>query len=282
MKKVLFLVGVLLFSSLNLLFGQHLEIVDLEGKVLVRKVPLTWQSAKLGMFLDKDYELKTYSNSSCILAFDSELENVIKISENSQVKIESLFPSRVFISQGRIFSLIKDLRQAQSFKVRTPVAVAGARGTGWISSFGGSAEFLCLEDSIHIQGFDPQGNLTGEEDVDEGFGIEVDEDGELGDIFKLTSEDYQDWQGFKEDLGEIMEERGEEETVGEKEGEDSEESLEYMENLRDEDLEDVRRETQEDQSQVFQEEKRAEEEQRDTTVSREGDQGGGGTLQGGY
>ncbi|HEC69839.1 MAG TPA: hypothetical protein ENI31_06120 [Candidatus Omnitrophica bacterium] len=279
MKKVLFLVGVLLFSSLNLLFGQHLEIVDLEGKVLVRKVPLTWQSAKLGMFLDKDYELKTYSNSSCILAFDSELENVIKISENSQVKIESLFPSRVFISQGRIFSLIKDLRQAQSFKVRTPVAVAGARGTGWISSFGGSAEFLCLEDSIHIQGFDPQGNLTGEEDVDEGFGIEVDEDGELGDIFKLTSEDYQDWQGFKEDLGEIVEERGEEETVGEKEGEDSEESLEYMENLRDEDLEDVRRETQEDQSQVFQEEKRAEEEQRDTTISGEGGQDEGGTLQ---
>jgi len=86
MKKVLFLVGVLLFSSLNLLFGQHLEIVDLEGKVLVRKVPLTWQSAKLGMFLDKDYELKTYSNSSCILAFDSELENVIKISENSRLK----------------------------------------------------------------------------------------------------------------------------------------------------------------------------------------------------
>ncbi|RKY34640.1 MAG: hypothetical protein DRP69_04055 [Candidatus Duberdicusella sinuisediminis] len=279
MKKVLFLVGVLLFSSLNLLFGQHLEIVDLEGKVLVRKVPLTWQSAKSGMFLDKDYELKTYSNSSCILAFDSELENVIKISENSQVKIESLFPSRVFISQGRIFSLIKDLRQAQSFKVRTPVAVAGARGTGWISSFGGSAEFLCLEDSIHIQGFDPQGNLTGEEDVDEGFGIEVDEDGELGDIFKLTSEDYQDWQGFKEDLGEIVEERGEEETVGEKEGEDSEESLEYMENLRDEDLEDVRRETQEDQSQVFQEEKRAEEEQRDTTISGEGGQDEGGTLQ---
>ena len=279
MKKVLFLVGVLLFSSLNLLFGQHLEIVDLEGKVLVRKVPLTWQSAKLGMFLDKDYELKTYSNSSCILAFDSELENVIKISENSQVKIESLFPSRVFISQGRIFSLIKDLRQAQSFKVRTPVAVAGARGTGWISSFGGSAEFLCLEDSIHIQGFDPQGNLTGEEDVDEGFGIEVDEDGELGDIFELTSEDYQDWQGFKEDLGEIVEERGEEETVGEKEGEDSEESLEYMENLRDEDLEDVRRETQEDQSQVFQEEKRAEEEQRDTTISGEGGQDEGGTLQ---
>jgi len=262
MKKVLsifiILAVIFLFSASS--FAQNLaKIVDLKGEVLVKEeITASWAKAKLNMYLNKDAQIKTGKNSLCTLAFDEELKNVLTIKENSEIKLESIKPGRVFLPEGRVFTLIDEIKKVEKFEIRTPTAIAGSRGTGWSvrALQNRITQVRCYKNPVYVQGFDPQGNLTGETDLKDGTGLDVDPEGNLGEVFMLTSSDFSEWQEFSDYLGSLQ-------------GQETEPGEDNPQNLFNE--------GQETQSDANYEQRRQEEEQgREEEQGEEGEGGRGG------
>jgi hypothetical protein len=189
-----------LVLSFTFAFAQVAKIIDIKGDVTIKKdAKSNWQKAKLDILLNKDSQVKTGTKSECTIAFDEELMNVLTIKEKTTVTLESIMPGRVYLPAGRVFALIDNLAKAEEFQVRTPTAIAGARGTGWSTSSGSSGSSVSsFDDTVYVQGLDPNGNVTSEEDLSDGYGLDIGSDGNLGDIFELTDNDLRDW----EDTGE--------------------------------------------------------------------------------
>lgn len=206
MKRIFTAFTFAIFSFLPLLvFAQTAVILDLKGDVLVKEgASSKWGAAEKGMLLKDGDALKTGAQAECTLAFDEKKKNIISLKGDSQIKIDSVSPGNIYLPEGRVFSIIKNLQKGEKFEIRTPTAIAGARGTGWFSDAHGESNFACFQDTIYVQGLDNQGNSTGEEDVDSGFGIDVEEDGSFGETFALGDADYREWNDFSnqaENLG---------------------------------------------------------------------------------
>jgi len=192
MKKLFLFLFLIQFLFCAQSFGQIAKIIDTQGKVLVKEgFDIPWKDAKINMLLEKTAEIKTADSSECIIAFDEELENIMAIKSDSHIKLEDISPVKVFLPQGRVFSLIDDIVKIQDFQVRTPVAVAGVRGTGKSVEHKGNKTIVkCFKGKVNIKG---QGG--GQEGVGGGSGLEIIE-GLLQDIFGLTQEDYEEWDYF--------------------------------------------------------------------------------------
>jgi len=215
MKKFLWLLVFLqIFFFVCVAFAQGVKIIDLKGNVEVKtKTGANWQTAKAGMILGKNAELTTQKNSECTLAFDEYLSNVLTVKENSNLKIESLLPAKVYLPSGRVFALIEDVKEVRDFKVRTPVVIAGVLGTGeGVDSSDKGSEVSCFEGSLNVQGLDAQGNPTGSQELDTGSGIEVGMDGSLGERFGLPPDAMAEWNEVRGDISNTREQQGVEDT----------------------------------------------------------------------
>lgn len=230
MKKLwIFFILLPLFLFPAYLFAQSAKIVDIKGMVLIKKdMDSPWQKAKINILLGKEAELKTEKSSWCTLAFDEELKNILTIKENSHIRIENVKPGNIFLPEGRVFSLIQSLAKAEKFQIRTPTAIAGSRGTGWATGYqAGNTSNSCFDDQIFIQGLDNQGNVTEEDTLSSGNGMNIGEGGVLGDKFALGNKDYAEWNDFMDYIDGL---RGE--------GEEETDETGYLEGLRDDQRDD--------------------------------------------
>lgn len=210
MKKFwVFFLFMMLFLSPSV-FAQTAKIIDVKGNVSIkRNAKSVWEKAKINAILDKNAEIQTKAKSECIVTFDEELKNILTIKENSYIKIEDIKPGKINLPQGRVFSLIEDIKNIEKFEIKTPTAVAGVMGTGLgvVSSLAGSS-IMCFQDKVYTQGLDKNGKLTGKELLDEGLGINTDENGNLSDTFELGKDNLDIWNEFKENINEIKENLG--------------------------------------------------------------------------
>ena len=192
MKKLLILFGIMqLLWFPGSVLAQTAKVVDVQGQVLVKKgASASWDAARINMLLSKDAEIQTKAGARCTLAFDEELKNILTVQENSLIKLENIKPGNIFLPEGRVFSLIKNLSKAEKFQIRTPTAIAGARGTSWATGFhGGQANVACFSDTAFVDGLDASGLVTGERHLPSGFSVDVGEGGVFGDISPLSDAD---------------------------------------------------------------------------------------------
>jgi hypothetical protein len=191
-------------------FSQIAKIIEIRNEVMVKEhASSRWRKAQVDMYLEREAEIKTGAASACMLAFDEQLKNILTIDENSQIRLENLQPSVLFLPRGRVFSLIEDVAKIQEFRVRTPVAIAGVRGTGdSVASTKNGTTIKCFEGKVYAQLFDYQGNGLIERMVFEGLGVSIDVNGQLGDMFFLDERDYDGWNGFRDELTNSRAERG--------------------------------------------------------------------------
>lgn len=252
MKRILIffiLLCALLFPVF--LFAQSVQIIDVQGQILVKKDGVSpWQKAEINMILGKEAEIMSQDKSNCTLAFDEEKQNILTIKENSHIKIENISPGDLFLSEGRVFSLIKNLTKTEKFQIRTPVAVAGARATGWATGYHNGVAFVyCFEDTVYILGMDEAGNITKAIDLQHGFSIDIGTGGKIGKILELTADELAEWNDFKRLIERLS-------------GKTQEGGTESREGLREErnGLRDLRREGREDYREQELEERRQEEE----------------------
>jgi hypothetical protein len=190
------------------LFAQTARIIDIKGKVFVKSnAGATWQVALVNMSLEKNTEVKTEADSSCTLAFDKGLKNIVTLKQNSLIRINSIMPGDIFLPEGRVFSLIKNLPKGEQFQVRTPTAIAGARGTGWIThSHNRVTGVFCFEDAVFIQGLDNSGGSVGGVVLSSGNGINVGQGGTFSETFPLGGSENSEWSDYTNSLGLIISE----------------------------------------------------------------------------
>jgi len=206
MRRIALLSALLLFFSPQVLFAQSVKIVDFEGEVMVKQEPgLEWMKAKANLLLGPQAEVETKANSQCTLAFDKDWSNIITLKENTLIRIDSIVPGRINLTQGRVFTVIQKLGKTQEFQVRTPTAIAAARGTGWSTGYSsGVTRILCFLDAILLQALNNQGDVTGQTDVNAGSGIEVGPDGLLGTLFRISNADNDEWNEFMDYLRDLL------------------------------------------------------------------------------
>ncbi|MFA5060581.1 MAG: FecR family protein [Candidatus Omnitrophota bacterium] len=163
------------------------QIVYVQGDVSINLSGEEWISASKGLSLNANAAVKTSDDSYCDIAFDADQKNIVSVGPNSEIKIGSDF-QQVNISAGRVFSRIRGLKEGSRFEIVTPQAVAGVRGTAWESIVTSKSEFKVKENTVYVNGLS-LGQVTTTADVLEGKGIEVGDDGSLGDLSDLSQDD---------------------------------------------------------------------------------------------
>jgi FecR protein len=201
-QKILFLFSIFFIIFTSSVFSQVAKIVEIKGEVKVKqKKETAFKPAKIDTYLQRKAQVKVGGNSFCRIAFDENLTNIITIQENSHIHIEGLLPGEVFMPRGRVFSLIEDLVLIRSFKVRTPVAVAGVRGTGdTVETDGREIEVKCFEGTLYVHTLNKRGKIAVKEDLHQGEGLRAESGGKIKDLFKVSDADTYEWIRFKNDI----------------------------------------------------------------------------------
>lgn len=166
------------------------KIGAVSGEVLARSgAEGVWVPVVVGQDVSADTEIQTRAGSQCVVIFDDAKKVLATIKENSKTRVESLTPGSLFLLEGRVFSLIKAGAVSSNFVVKTPTAIAGARGTAWESDFiDGKASFACFDSVIYVSGVNEAGQAVEERELSFGQGIEVAGDGEVREPFELPQE----------------------------------------------------------------------------------------------
>lgn len=244
MRKLLFFFFLFQLLMVPFVFSQTAKIVFLKGEVWIKKTEVVkWEKANLDMPVEKNTQIRIEKDSECTIAFDEELKDIFTIKQNSQVTLENIKPAYMHLPKGKVFALVEDVKKVEEFKIRTPTAVAGVRGTGEsVESSEDSTTAMCFEEMIYLQGLDEQGRATGERVLNEGFGIVVGAGGIFGEMFGLTDEDYRQWQEFSDSIRDLRHTRqgpkAETEGIGEEDVGDLKE--EAKESFREDTLEERR------------------------------------------
>jgi hypothetical protein len=111
----------------------------------------TWSIAKVGTVLAADYIVKTDANATADL-FLGDNGPVVRVTKGTELGIdrldventgiEKVIDTRLDLKSGRILGNVKKMAAASKYEVKTPVGVAGIRGTEYSISANGTVSVL--------------------------------------------------------------------------------------------------------------------------------------------
>lgn len=203
--KTVFITGLALLIFLNapgVCQEETATIIYLRGQVKVQYPGEdTWVLAKEGMILKDNDKIKTFADSEAEIALDPALKNIVKLETETEVVLQSLRTKKVYMPEGKVFSIIESLPPDSSFEIRTPTAVAGVAGSGIsVESDGKRTEAGCFENKGYVMGIDRDGTLMEKVMMDEGFKRIIEQFEMPGRAFPLSVFEKIQWSQFKEDL----------------------------------------------------------------------------------
>ncbi|MBF0620158.1 MAG: FecR domain-containing protein, partial [Candidatus Omnitrophica bacterium] len=110
----------------------------------------------VGMVLNPRDKIKTGPGAFIEVAYDDTLKDVIRIGGRSKAVLESAMIEKqtsIFLEQGNILLKLEKLEKGSTFKVRTPTAIAGVRGTSFGVRLRGKEAIISDYDSrIFVKG----------------------------------------------------------------------------------------------------------------------------------
>lgn len=215
----LFAIGMSAMSYAAVDAENEVAILSVDGSVKVDTMgDGNWSSAKEGMMLKKGAKIKTGHNATADVVYDTEGLNVMTVSENTTITIGS---SMVKLDEGSVLAKFDNLKNGETFSVKTPTAVAGIRGSGLgVDFINGMTVVRAFKDKVYVKGLDAQGNEVGKEVViPEGWKVEIEKAGEEPtEPAELTENEKAIWDAY------LIAMSGEEETeTGEVQEEDDDE-----------------------------------------------------------
>ncbi len=202
-----------LFLCPNFIFAQtsskEAKLILVKGDVKIQRAGrVEWLDAKVGMRVGDGDTAKTGKASALEIAFDKENKNVVRLEENTTAILRGRWLREIELPQGRIRSLIKKLRSDSYFEIRTPTAVAGARGSGWevISNPSDRInEIKAFEDEIYVKLFEEQEQRIKEAIIlGEGYKVIFYYFETLGALMELAQWEKEDWNTWESDFMERM------------------------------------------------------------------------------
>ena len=134
---IFFVVLVSLFAFARPVLAEEFqcEVLNVKGTVTVRDSKGTARAAKQTELLKVGEEVEVGDESYVDLSYDKDWKNVTRLEANSKVKITSIAPGKLDLTEGGIFAKLKKLPQDSAFEVRTPTAVATVRGSEYRTTF---------------------------------------------------------------------------------------------------------------------------------------------------
>jgi len=143
----------------------QIEVIDLEGEVLVKlREKADFEPAQEGALLEAGVILKTSAGAYAELGFDEKDENVVRIDESTTTLLVLKEDEKIALLEGEVFSIIKNLSSGAAFEIRTPTAVAGARGTEWVTRYRDEqTDVEAVTDTPYVKSVDSEGKAAGEE-----------------------------------------------------------------------------------------------------------------------
>jgi len=175
MKKFLILFTCLIFAAfagVSYASEEAVVVISYAGDVKVipagSSEPVT---CKPGMVLKEGTRIITGEESYLKVAFDKPERNVVKVEEKSEMVIKLDGDDKIELIDGKIFASLQDLTKGETFRVRTPCATCGARGTGWITETDGkTTDVFVYDGTIFVRGINKDGTVMEKEYlVEEGF-----------------------------------------------------------------------------------------------------------------
>jgi hypothetical protein len=130
----------------------------------------TWKPAKVGTVLTANYTIRTDANATADL-FLGDNGPVVRVTKATTLGIdrldientgiEKVIDTQLDLKSGRILGNVKKLAAASKYEVKTPVGVAGIRGTEYsISANGSVSVFSGTVVVVYIVNGIPQGPVT--------------------------------------------------------------------------------------------------------------------------
>jgi hypothetical protein len=211
---VCFLLFGFLFFNSSSLYAKELErearVIFVKGDAKVQKAGKSeWAAAKKDMLLADGDTAKTGKGAAIEVSFDNENKNLIRLEQNSTMVLRGKMLKQIELPQGRIRSLVKNLKKETSFEIKTPTIIAGARGSGWdVFTSEKRDKVKAFEDEIFVQAYDQDGKLIKEIPVREGWEVTIDRFQTPGELIELTDKDKRDWNSWRDDLNDRLQTGG--------------------------------------------------------------------------
>jgi len=113
-------------------FAQSATFEEVNGKVEIRRAGGSWESAAVGMDIDRDTTISTGFGATAELTLaDStiEVEQLTRMTLVRLVESSDQVDTEVFLNVGRVSANVRTAERRQEFRVRSPVSTAAVRGT---------------------------------------------------------------------------------------------------------------------------------------------------------
>lgn len=209
MKKTLSLALILCLSYVFLACGYSFAkrsskegavVIKVLGKVQIKeKKARKWKDAEERMFLGSGDTIKTEKDSWVEIGFGEEADNIIKVKENTEVELSDFGPITLGLLRGEIRSLVEKLESDSTFQIRTPIAVCGARGTGWDTNLNGKIVTVdAYENDVFFQTINKRGKVLEESTINAGKRAVLKDISSPISILNVPPEKLNNWKKWKE------------------------------------------------------------------------------------
>lgn len=154
------------------------KITDVKGNVsILPKGEKQWIPGSKGLSIQGGTKIKTSTLSSCEITLDNDRQNVFVVLESSEVIVLLEAEDKMEIIDAHVFARMNSIPEGSTFKVRTPTAVCGIRGTG----LGVDADINSMQATTYENTISVMNNMGEEKSVEEGFQRVVDKDGSISE-----------------------------------------------------------------------------------------------------
>lgn len=171
------------------------EVTSLEGSVMILPSGEALEvKCEKGMLLKSGDRITTGEKSYLEIAFDSEKGNVVKVKENTQVVVRLKGDEKIELIDGELVTSLKNLKKGTEFRIVTPSAVCGARGTGWVTKAGKDLTVISVFDgTVFTLGLEKDGSLMEKEYLTKyGYRREIKRFETPGGLEKISEIDLKD------------------------------------------------------------------------------------------
>ncbi|MBF0384253.1 MAG: FecR domain-containing protein [Candidatus Omnitrophica bacterium] len=161
-----------------------------------------------GMVLNDRDRLSTEADSSLEVTYDDGLKNIIRIGSDSNVMLENAIiekQTNIYLDRGDVILKLEKLEKGSSFKVRTPTAVAGVRGTSFgVRLIGKEAEILDYDSRIFVKGLN-QDFLENQEELllNEGWKVRLTQFEKPSRVYRISESERTEWMNWVTDIAAI-------------------------------------------------------------------------------
>ncbi|MBF0479916.1 MAG: FecR domain-containing protein [Candidatus Omnitrophica bacterium] len=209
-QSLIFMVGgallviLLAFNFFGYDSSESARILRISGPVVIER-----QGEKItpsvGMLLNGQDKVLTGTGSYVEVAYDENLKNVVRIEADSKVVLESAKIQKqttLFMDKGEIKLKLDRLEKGSTFKVRTPVAIAGVRGTAFGVKFMGKELLITdYESRIFVKGLTEDFvEMKDELLLNDGWKVQVAQFEKPSRVERMTASEHDAWQTWLNEI----------------------------------------------------------------------------------